>query len=222
TGLSLSNDYISWAKTRIKGVDLRPHDAALVLSVDQGADVDRGSAVWVRVSVKNHSREAQKVFLRRELLSFGVRGPTGKHECEPEEGYRAPDAMNLQRLAPGKDVSMTVRLGEFCDADVFSAPGLYYVTARLPLPEDDSEQEESTAEEDEITEIEDEIGAAHEDTSSDDLDESDDASRTDDERAPRALKARVPRPIRVRHGTTRFVYEKARSSAISGDRRGHK
>ncbi len=219
TGVALGNEYIDWSKTRIKGVDVRPHDAALSLSIDQGADVDRGNTAWVEVSVKNHSRETQTVFLRRELLSFSVRGPTGRHECEPEESYRSPDEMNMQRLAPGKDVSMTVRLAEFCDAEVFSAPGLYYVTARLPLPDDDSERDDSATEEGEIPDVEDEIGAAHEHPGPDDAGDEHDSANTEHERSPRALRAKTPRLIRVRQGTSRFVYEKARSAAMSGERR---
>jgi hypothetical protein len=224
-GLALGNDYIEWAKTRIHGVNLRPHDDALVLTVSEGSDVQRGSSAWVKVTVKNHSREPQRIFLRRELLSFTVRGPTGKHQCQPEQMFRAPDAMNLQRLAPGKDISMTVRLGEFCDADVFSAPGLYYVSAHLPLPPDDEDEVESP-ESPEAGE-DDEIGAANRRSGS--RRSGGDKQRSSEDRKKhkhrkkhkrRALRADKPRPVRIRSGETRFHYDPPLAAAMGGAQRG--
>lgn len=133
-GFALRSEYQGWAKTR-------PHrhsigdtpKTGLRLSIASGSDAPTARDVTVTVKLENQSDIPQRVYFRRDLVSFLIRGPDGEHRCSAESAeLRAPDKQAFITLAPGKSSSFTTRLIEFCPAESFARAGFYYVSAVLP------------------------------------------------------------------------------------------
>lgn len=151
--------------------------AGLELIMVKGSDAASATDISVIVAVRNRGTEAQRVHLRADQLTFIVWGPDGQQQCSPPFAYRAPDRQGLTTLAPGKRISMTVRLNEFCPSGTFGRPGFYYISADLPVLDnhDDGGRPLPRA-------------------------EGEPASN------PRVLEASFGRPLRVRSGDVRFNY----------------
>ena len=79
----------------------------------------------------NRSKKSERVFFRRELVSFEISGPQGLVECQPGPDNRAPDRGAIATLRPGGRISATSRLIELCPEGSLRIPGLYLVHARF-------------------------------------------------------------------------------------------
>jgi hypothetical protein len=97
----------------------------------RGSDAQSEETATVTVEVRNRSRETQRVFFRRELVSFDLSGPDGMTTCDPQPDTRAPDRQAFRLLTPGASISSTSRLIELCPDDTFARPGLYLAHARF-------------------------------------------------------------------------------------------
>ncbi len=133
-GFALRSEYQGWAKARTNKHALgdRPRKE-LKLSISGGSDAPSARDVSVTVKIENQSELPQRVYFRRDLVSFLVQGPDGEHQCSPSSAeLRAPDKQAFTTIAPGKSASFTTQLLEFCPAASFARAGFYYVSAVLP------------------------------------------------------------------------------------------
>ncbi|HET9957662.1 MAG TPA: hypothetical protein VFQ61_24360 [Polyangiaceae bacterium] len=110
----------------------------LALQLTRGSDARTERDATLAVSIVNRSKSTQRVFFRRELLSFEISGPRGLVTCEPGPDDRAPDRRAFQSLRPGGRISATSRLVELCPAGAMRSPGLYLVHARFEAREEDA------------------------------------------------------------------------------------
>jgi hypothetical protein len=106
-----------------------PQPLALVLT--RGSDARTERDATISVSIVNRSKKVQRVFFRRELVSFEISGPSGVVTCEPGPDLRAPDRSSVSTLKPGGRVSATSRLIELCPEGALRRPGLYLVHGRF-------------------------------------------------------------------------------------------
>lgn len=93
----------------------------------------------VTVSAKNTSGRPMRLFLRRELISYQVTGPSGPTTCRMTPGSRAPTASAYSSLGVGAALSLTTRLAEACPKGTFDLPGTYTVFARIDAQNDGRE-----------------------------------------------------------------------------------
>lgn len=93
-----------------------------------GSDAEDERAVTVTVGVGNAGAEPQTVVVRRELISFDVRGPDGSFHC-PTTDMGPPDIASFSTLGQRKSEQFEVRLIEMCPRGGFARPGLYEVSA---------------------------------------------------------------------------------------------
>lgn len=138
-GFALRSEYEGWAKTRLPSHELgdEPQEG-MKLSISHGSDAPNARDISVTVRLENLSPETQRVYFRRDLVSFIVEGPDGETECDATAAeLRAPDSQAFTTLRPGKAESFTTQLLEFCPAQSFQRPGFYYVRAVLPGTEPD-------------------------------------------------------------------------------------
>jgi len=101
------------------------------LKVSQGSDTTYGRSAMVTVTVTNRSRKSQKLFVRRELVTFAVQGPRGSVLCNTAPEERTPDTQAFRTVGAGQAVSLASRLTELCPKGTFASPGLYLVQARF-------------------------------------------------------------------------------------------
>ncbi|MEB2313266.1 MAG: hypothetical protein OZ921_12900 [Sorangiineae bacterium] len=132
---ALRSTYAEWSSTRIAQDTAKKDTGPLELRVVRGSDADVERTATVEVRLKNRSKRAVVVYLRRDLLSFEVMGPDGLSTCDPDPDGRAPDRQAFTHLAPGGSLALTSRLVELCPRGTFSAPGLYLIHARLDATE---------------------------------------------------------------------------------------
>jgi hypothetical protein len=131
----LGSAYAAWSKARLPvSAD---GERGLELAVARGSDVVNARAASVQVAIENHGTENRRLHLRAEQLTFVVWGPDGEKRCEPGPELRALNSANRSTIRPGKSTLVTVRLSEFCPSDTFTSAGLYYVSAALPLPDEE-------------------------------------------------------------------------------------
>jgi hypothetical protein len=152
-------------------------NSGLELLVVRSSDATTAGDIGVGLAVRNRGTDSQRVFLRADQLTFYVWGPDGQVQCAPPFAYRAPDAQGLTTLAPGKRLSMNVRLSEFCPSGTFARPGFYYVSADLPVLDNHDHQGRALPRAD-----------------------------TPEASNPRVLEASFALPLRVRSGDERFSY----------------
>jgi hypothetical protein len=108
-----------------------PSREPLRLVLTRGSDARTEREATISVSLVNQSKKAERVFFRRELVSFEVSGPGGVVSCEPGPDLRAPDPASVKALKPGGRISATSRLIELCPAGALRRPGLYLVHGRF-------------------------------------------------------------------------------------------
>jgi hypothetical protein len=111
----------------------------LALTMEQGSDADSMRTATVSVALRNRSKSRVRVFFRRELLTFEVRGPSGTFTCDPKPDARSPDPSAFTALAPGGTITAASRLVELCEPGSFSQPGVYMVHARFEATASGSE-----------------------------------------------------------------------------------
>lgn len=108
-----------------------PPDTALELVLTQGSDARTEREATVSAALVNRSQRSQRLYFRRELLSFELSGPSGFVQCAPGPDSQMPDRQSFTTLGPGRRVSAVSRLIELCPAGALRAPGLYLVQARF-------------------------------------------------------------------------------------------
>lgn len=108
-----------------------PDPEPLGLLLTRGSDARTERDATISVSLVNRSKKAQRVFFRRELVSFEISGPSGLVTCEPGPDQRAPDRSSVKTLRPGGRISATSRLIELCPEGALRRPGLYLVHGRF-------------------------------------------------------------------------------------------
>lgn len=133
-GFALRSEYQGWAHARPRHHSLGDApQAGLKLSISSGSDAPSARDVAVTVRLDNVSTVSQRVYFRRDLVSFVIKGPDGEHQCAAASAaFRAPEQQAFTTIAAGKSASFTTQLLEFCPAESFSRPGFYYVSAVLP------------------------------------------------------------------------------------------
>jgi hypothetical protein len=135
-GFALRSEYQGWARARVRHQRHTLGDtpqAGLKLSITTGSDAPSARDIAVTVRLENQSETARRVYFRRDLVSFLIKGPDGDHECDPFSAeFRAPDQQAFTTIGAGKSVSFTTQLLEFCPAESFARAGFYYVSAVLP------------------------------------------------------------------------------------------
>ncbi len=138
---ALASSYESWSRARRKLASPPDQHADFELELTQGSDAEAERNATVTMSLKNRSSSEQRLFFRRELVSFVVIGPTGDTQvCNPVPEQRAPDRQAFMKLAVGERRVYTTRLTELCPRGSFSAPGLYRVHARFVANADGRDQ----------------------------------------------------------------------------------
>jgi hypothetical protein len=133
--LTLGPDYEAWTK----GDDDDASKEPLSLHIARGVDATNERGVVVTVVMRNRSKERQRVFFRRELITFEVLGPEGLVECQAGPDARFPMPSAFTSLAPGASSTLTSRVVELCDRGTFARPGLYVLGARFEAQTDGSE-----------------------------------------------------------------------------------
>ncbi len=144
-GFALRSEYQGWAQARVRhhrhtlGDEPR---AGLKLSITSGSDAPSARDVSVTVRLENQSDAPQRVYFRRDLVSFLIKGPDGEHECESLSAeFRAPDRQAFTTIGPGKSVSFSTQLLELCPTESFARAGFYYVSAVLPATAPGAEED---------------------------------------------------------------------------------
>jgi len=118
TPFALGGDYAPPPK-------VEPH--GLEFEVTRGSDASSESTATVTVQLSNHGSTSERVYFRRELVTFEVTSVDGTEQCDPGPDDRAPDRQAFTLLKPGGSISFTSRLIEMCPQDTFARPGLYLV-----------------------------------------------------------------------------------------------
>lgn len=95
----------------------------------------------VTVQLRNTSGKTMQLFIRRELFTYEVSGPTGEATCSMYPADRAPDPGAFSTLAPGETRSLSTRLAEACPEGIWDEPGTYSVSAFFQATADGSEHD---------------------------------------------------------------------------------
>jgi hypothetical protein len=134
---ALGSDYALWTQSSpsTESADGPPWQ----LRLSQGSDAQSELETTVTLTLQNRSRQPQRVYLRRELVTFEVMSRDGLVECDPYPDLRAPDPQEFATLKPGGSTSLTSRLIELCPRRTFARPGLYLVHGRLDAHESGEE-----------------------------------------------------------------------------------
>jgi hypothetical protein len=134
---ALRSSYATWAKVGLTA-DGEP-EGPLELKLTRGSDAEVELSAEVTFTLRNRSHETQRVFLRREFVSFEVMSQDTLATCDPQPDSRAPDPQEFVTLRPGGSSSLSSRLVELCPRGTFARPGLYLVHARLDAAESGDE-----------------------------------------------------------------------------------
>jgi len=106
-----------------------PRAPALELVTVSGSDASTKRQVEVTLAVRNRSAQSQRVFLRREQLTFQVHGRDGVVICDAEPDRRHPSPMAFKLLRPGSELRVASRLYELCPVSTFDHAGTYLIFA---------------------------------------------------------------------------------------------
>lgn len=131
---ALRSEYARWTSPAAEYAQQNP-EAPLNLVMVQGSDAEAERTASVQLSLRNTSKTPQRVYFRRELVTFEVMTPDGVVSCDSQPDSRAPDPQAFSTLKAGGSMTVSSRLVELCPAGVFARPGLYLVHARLDARE---------------------------------------------------------------------------------------
>jgi hypothetical protein len=106
-------------------------DERLALELVRGSDALTESNTAVTLKLVNRGKRPERVYFRREFVSFQVTGPDGPVICDPQPDTRAPDRQAFALLNPAGSLTVTSRMIELCPDDTFARPGLYVVEAEF-------------------------------------------------------------------------------------------
>jgi len=140
TTFALRSEYAAWTSHgRFPGTTWKPA-GPLQLTIVQGSDATAERTATVKLKLQNKSETSQRVYFRRELVTFEVTGPEGNTICNPTPDDRAPDRQAFVHLKPNGYRTYTSRLAELCPHGTFAIPGLYLVRARFDATVSGEEQ----------------------------------------------------------------------------------
>jgi hypothetical protein len=124
--VTLGPDYAAW-------VDPEDEDSKepFAVGITGGVDAHDERAIIINLELRNRSKQKQRIFFRRELVTYEVLGPEGLMECRPEPDARNPTPAAFSTLGAGASSRFASRLVELCPRGTFGRPGLYLVNARL-------------------------------------------------------------------------------------------
>lgn len=108
-----------------------PPPPPLTLTIRPLGTTSAPGSSTVTVTAKNTSGSSMRLYLRRELISYQVTGPSGPTTCRMTSSARAPSPAAYSSLAAGAALSLTTRLAEACPKGTFDQPGSYTVFARI-------------------------------------------------------------------------------------------
>ena len=130
-GFALDSSYAAWSESRLPPEDDEDDcsPAQPTLSITQGSDVKTARGALVTLEVKNPCDESLRLFFRRDLVSFAVKGPEGTVHCNSDPDERAPLPNQYSTLRPGRSQTYPTRIIEMCPAGTFERPGVYRVRA---------------------------------------------------------------------------------------------
>ncbi len=114
-----------------KGASVPPPPPPLKLEVANLGASKNPEGRLVEVRIRNTSSKSIKIFLRRELITYEVTGPTGTKTCSMQPADRAPDPSQFVTIAPGSSSYFPTRLAEACPPGTWDSPGNYSVSARM-------------------------------------------------------------------------------------------
>jgi hypothetical protein len=122
--LELPPSYAAWLGT--------PHGAYsdVQLVMVAGSDVDDERNAMATFAVVNATDRPQRIFVRRDIVDYEVRGPDGVFEC-PGDDLGDPELTSFTNLAPRGAERFAVRLIEMCPRRSFSRPGIYEINVHL-------------------------------------------------------------------------------------------
>jgi hypothetical protein len=119
----LAPEYAVWSPPKTTTDAEGPH-----LHMRAGSDAEDERGALVTIALSNGSSHSEQIFLRRDLVTYHVKGPDGVFECAPNE-IGSPDFASFTTLAPKSSEPMVVRLLEMCPRSALARPGLYEIRA---------------------------------------------------------------------------------------------
>jgi hypothetical protein len=134
---ALKSSYAAWSRSGLSPE--KATEAPLELKLSQGSDSDVELSAEVTFTLRNRSRETQRVFIRREFVTFEVMSQDTMATCDAKPDLRAPDPQEFVTLRPGGSFSLPNRLVELCPRGTFARPGLYLVQGRFDSAESGEE-----------------------------------------------------------------------------------
>lgn len=120
----LAPEYAVWSPPKATAA----HVEGLQLHMRAGSDAEDERGALVTIALSNGSGHSEQIFLRRDLVTYYVKGPDGAFVCAPNE-VGSPDFASFTTLAPNASQPMVVRLLEMCPRSALARPGLYEVRA---------------------------------------------------------------------------------------------
>jgi hypothetical protein len=124
------------AAPRAATTDTDPGAPKIEISAPRWVDSEAARSLSYSVTISNTGKRPALAHIRSENLSFDVDGPGGPAECRLWDGQRTLVRDFFRTLAPGGRDSMTILLAEVCPDNLFAAPGIYKVTARITLSDE--------------------------------------------------------------------------------------
>jgi hypothetical protein len=99
--------------------------AQLTLTTSRYADARRPTDIALSVTAHNTGQRPLFIALRDRMLSFMVRGPSGRVRCARQsQGHAVPRDL-FRLMHHGTSLRMGVMLAEVCPPGTFDRPGLY-------------------------------------------------------------------------------------------------
>ncbi len=101
------------------------------LRFSRGSDAATPNDVLVTFELTNPCSTTQRLYFRRDLAEYEIRGPGGVTRCGADRVDRRPEPTALITLRPGERLPLTTRLFELCPTGTFKYVGLYEINATL-------------------------------------------------------------------------------------------
>jgi hypothetical protein len=111
--------------------DKAPRPPPLTLVIAPLGTMSTPENTEITTSIINTSGKPMKLFVRRELITYEVAGPTGSFTCEMHPSDRHPLASEFISLGNGASTTLVTRLAEACPSAVWNEPGNYAFSARI-------------------------------------------------------------------------------------------
>lgn len=127
--LVLGPGYSAWVEAPVV-----EGDSPLVLEAVDGSDAEDERSATLELVLRNRSKRSVPVFVRSELLSYRIVGPTGEFQCQADPLAPPSDVTSFTVLGAGRSLRLVERMIELCPRGRLSRPGLYVVHATFRTP----------------------------------------------------------------------------------------